>query len=348
MTKTSVRRKELLKTLFGEPVPRLWCPPLTHYTPEGKIDRDRMAAHWGFMAPHVDGFLVPGSTSDGWEMDDAETRELIDLSLELAAKLKVRLLVGVLKTTARVAILSVRENFTTLKARTGNDDPLEAMRASRVCGFTVCSPKGRDQTQEKIETDLEGLLELGFPTVLYQLPQVTENEMSPAVVARLADRHANFLFLKDSSGGDRVALEAGDLGGVFLARGAEGRYARWLHETGGPYHGLLLSTANSFPHELRRMIVLLEAGQKNEATELSDRLTQLAEKVFALVSNISQGNVFTNANKTMDHYMAFGTDARDIPPPKLHSGILIPDDVIKSIGEELKSMNLIPEKGYMV
>ena len=46
----SEKRINLLKQMVGEPVPRLWCPPLTHYTQDIKIDQERMAAHWNFMS----------------------------------------------------------------------------------------------------------------------------------------------------------------------------------------------------------------------------------------------------------------------------------------------------------
>ncbi len=81
-------------------MPRLWCPPLTHYTADGEVDRDRMAAHWRFMAPHVNAFLVPGSTGDAWEMKDFEVLEVVDLALRLAGEMKVRFLLGALKEDA--------------------------------------------------------------------------------------------------------------------------------------------------------------------------------------------------------------------------------------------------------
>ena len=64
-------------------------------------------------------------------------------------------------------------------------------------------------------------------TSVCQLPQVTGNEMSPAIVAALAARFSNFYLFKDTGGNDRVAESGLELDGVFLVRGAEGDYARW-------------------------------------------------------------------------------------------------------------------------
>jgi len=73
-----------------------------------------------------------------------------------------------------------------------------------------------------MEHGLTPTLELGVPVALYQLPQVTLNEIGPELVSNLAGRFPNFILFKDSSGGDRVVLSGMDLGGVFTMRGAEG------------------------------------------------------------------------------------------------------------------------------
>jgi len=347
MPNISERRQEIIGEMVGKRMPRLWCPPLTHYTADGEVDRDRMAAHWKFMAPHVNAFLVPGSTGDAWEMRDFEVFEVVDLALKLAGEIGARLLLGALKEDTSATRRGIEELLATLKMKTGEDDPIRAMKASGVCGFVVCPPRGNELTQEEIEAGLESVLDLGLPTALYQLPQMTDNEMSPSLVARLVDHYANLILFKDSSGNDRVALGADGPRGLFLTRGAEGRYAQWLQETGGPYAGLLLSTANCFPAELRSIIDLLEGGSADEAVALSDRVTQAVNRVFTLVGDIPDGNPFANANKAMDHYRAFGADSRNIQPPRLHAGTVIPKDVILKVGDVLESLDLIPERGYL-
>jgi len=347
MTNISKRRQEIIGEMVGEEIPRLWCPPLTHYTADGSIDQTRMAAHWRFMTPHVKSFLVPGSTGDAWEMQDAEVRAVVDLALMLAEETETRLLLGALKEDASATRRGIEELLVTLLAKTGEDDPVKAMRASRVCGFVVCPPGGSALTQREMEAGLERVLDLGLPTALYQLPQMTDNEMSPSLVARLADHHANLILFKDSSGDDRVALGTDGPRGLFLTRGAEGRYAQWLQEGGGSYDGLLLSTANCFPGELRAVIDLLEGGAIDEGVALSDRLTQAVEQVFTLVGDIPDGNPFANANKAMDHYRAFGADGRTALPPRLHAGTVIPKEILLKTGDVLESLDLIPERGYL-
>ncbi len=345
--KISQQRQKLVRELVGGEMPRLWCPPLTHYRSDGSLDKERIVAHWASMLPNVNAFLVPGSTSDGWEMSDGEIKQCLDFTIELAGKLDALLLVGVLKSNVSSTGEAIAETLTMLKQKAGVEDPIEVLKRTRVCGFTVCPPHGADLTQEQMQADLETVLALDLPTAIYQLPQVTENEMSSALIARLAERYPNFFLFKDSSGSDRVALEDRGQSGVFLVRGAEGHYAEWLRESAGPYNGLLLSTANCFSAQLKAIVALLQDGKNEEAKNLSDQLTQIVDLVFGLVSNLPQGNPFTNANKAIDHFMAYGSEAETLPPPILHAGIRLPENVIREVGEILNNAQLIPKTGYL-
>jgi dihydrodipicolinate synthase/N-acetylneuraminate lyase len=176
---------------------------------------------------------------------------------------------------------------------------------------------------------------------------MTHNEMSPDLFVGLAGRYPHVILLKDTSGKDRVALQDKGESGVFLVRGAEGDYVKWLREGGGPYDGLLLSTANCFPAELRRMIVELQEGKIDAARAVSARLSQAVYEVFELVAGVPHGNPFTNANKAMDHFMAYGSDAEGRDPPRLHAGTRLPVDLIRKVGTVLREADLIPARGYL-
>ncbi len=272
-------RRDLQRRLFPEGVPRLWCPPLTHYDRDGGIDHVRCAAHLAFIARWSRGWLAPGSTGDAWELTAQETQEVVDLALLEAARLGAKVLVGALHPDAAEAARVVRDTSARVGAgwgagsRTGSVGSAGSGTSDRfsadqfdgaLCGFAACPPRGDDLTQEEIGSALGELLSLGAPLALYQLPQVTENEMSPDLVASLARRFPNFVLFKDTSGADRVtvAQAAGlDLEGVFLVRGAEGGYAAHLRPNGGGYDGLLLSTANSFGAQLSSIIDLSLDGR---------------------------------------------------------------------------------------
>ncbi len=344
---TAATRARLLRRLFPGGVPHLWCPPLTHYDESGRIDAARMAAHLRHLSPYIKGLLVPGSTGDGWELSDRERRHVLAVTLEQAQKLKVHVLLGVLKADAAEARGLVRRDLEWLRARVGERDTERAMAKARVRGFTVCPPRGKVRTQEEIRRALVSILELGLPTAIYQLPQVTQNEISPAVASELAERFQNFLLFKDSSGADRVALAWKGLSGVFTMRGGEGGYTRWVKAAGGPYDGFLLGSANCFARELHQILEDISAGRLAAAQRLSKRLTAAVGEVSRLVAGLPKGNAFAHANKAMDHFFAHGPRAISVPPPRIHGGHRLPVEVIRAAGQALSRNGFMPTRGYL-
>jgi len=339
------QRQQLLRLLFPNGLPTLWCPSLTHFKDDSTIDTARMRAHLRFMYPWVKGFLIPGSTGEGWEMSDTEVGQLLGLMIDEIRKLDAHLLIGVLKTDIRDVIERVKSIAAQLAQQTGSEAVLESLTKSSVCGFTICPPSGSSLGQDQIRTDLESVLSLGLPIALYQLPQVTQNEMSPETVAALSARFANFYLFKDTSGIDRVA--ASGFRSAFLVRGAEGNYASHLTAGGGNYDGLLLSTANCFGRQLSAMIEHLRRGARQEAQALSQKLSELSAEVFAVAGKIGYGNMFTNANKALDHFFAHGLEATKIAAPRLHSGKHLPAELIEAAAAALNRHGLMPERGYL-
>jgi dihydrodipicolinate synthase/N-acetylneuraminate lyase len=342
-TRFSAARRAVVDRLFPDGIPALWCPSLTHFTEGGALDRPRMRAHLRSMFPHVRGFMLPGSTGEGWELSDAEALELVVFMAEEIGALGGHLLVGALRPTAAETVRNMEETLARLRGGAGGS-PATAAR-SAFCGFTVCPPTGAELSQDRLRSDLERVLSLGAPTSLYQLPQVTKNELSAETVAALAARHPSFYLLKDTSGEDRIARTG--FRDVFLVRGAEGDYARHLAGNGGRYDGFLLSTANCFAAPLARMIEDVRAGRTAEAEAFSARLTALVEDLFARAGRVGYGNPFTNANKAVDHFFAHGPDAARLPPPLLRSGRRLPVDLVEAAGAALRLHRLMPERGYL-
>jgi dihydrodipicolinate synthase/N-acetylneuraminate lyase len=337
------QRARRIAELFPDGVPRLWCPTLTHFRAAGEPDETRIGKHLGHIAPYARGILVPGSTGEGWEMNDDDIRRLLAIVLRSDG---VRVLVGVLKHTLDDMLRCIDDTVKWLVSQTDAASIDEALARSGVVGFTVCPPRGEHLSQAEIENSLSEVLERGLATALYQLPQVTGNEMSPETVASLAARFPNFLLFKDTSGSDRVARSGLDFGGVFLVRGAEGGYARWTRAGTGPYDGLLLSTANVFAPQYARLLALLDAGQADEADELSQRIETVVQQTFALVADFPAGNAFTNANKVLDHRMAYGPAAGDRQPPLLYRGVRLPAEYIERAEDFLRAADLLPDLGY--
>ena len=342
------QREALSQKMFPGGIPRLWCPLLTHYDGDRKIDIPRMKAHFAHVAPWVGGFLMPGTTGDGWDLDDGETEEVVRFALEMARDHDSRILIGLLRRETEAVLKLMETLFRLLSDRAGKKETLSIMTACRVAGFTVCAPKGKDLHQEDILRSLFRVADQGYPLALYQLPQVTENEIDPETFDRLCRSFANILFFKDSSGGDRVARDTSEREGIFLVRGAEGDYGQWLKEAGGPYDGFLLSTANCFAAELSAIIDATERGDLLSALERSESITAVFREVSGLVGGLPAGNAFTNANKAMDHFFALGPEAPTKEGPMLHGGIRIPTEMLEETREILRRFGVLPQKGYMM
>jgi dihydrodipicolinate synthase/N-acetylneuraminate lyase len=268
-------------------------------------------------------------------MTDGDTRALLNIVLTAALDANIRVLLGILKTETP-AVLACLDSMRYLLSHPA------------VAGITVCPPKGSHLDQSQITEAMRQVLSRGLPTALYQLPQVTQNEMSPETVAALAAEFANFILFKDTSGTDHVAFSGLDLGGVFMVRGAErGGYAAWPREAGGPYDGFLLSTANVFAPQLSEILKLLREGQRAKAEVLSRQLETVVTEAFAIVADFPVGNAFANANKLIDHFRAYGRHATEQPPPMLYSGARLPAPAVEKVGALLSAHQLLPAAGYL-
>lgn len=341
MSDIDQKRSILVQSLFPNGSPRLWCPLLTHYRADGSLDRERISAHIAHMRPYVSCYLAPGSTGDGWEMSAEESLQLIDLLLQEAAAQDFWLMVGVLHTARGAAVRALQEHLSRFGPAT------ELLLERRICGFTVTPPQGADLPQELIHQELEAMAQTGAPLALYQLPQITQNEMSPATFQDLVARYPNIYVFKDTSGEDRIATAGVDTGGVLMLRGAEGEYASWLQRKDG-YYGFLLSTANCFARELSAVVQAGVAGDTDTANAVSARVSAVVSEVFQAAGTLSFGNPFANANKAIDHHFAHGPAAAEgAEAPMTHSGARLPVTLLETAAAALRRHNLYPEAGYL-
>lgn len=340
------RREYLIKEMFPEGMPKLWCPLLTHYDDKNAFDENRMYRHIQSILSNVKTFLIPGSTGDGWDMTNIERKRILESIISFSNKLELKILVGILETEKGAARKNIIDTLDWLKGITCTNETVECLKKSKVCGFTICPPQGSELSQQEIEEQLASVLELNLPTALYQLPQITQNEVSPDTVRSLASEYPNLFLFKDTSGNDKVALSGFNFSGLYLVRGAEGDYGKWLKNNGGVYDGFLLSSANCLSGVLTE-VIKSSGGNGGRESKLSTELTELTSAVFDTCSILPHGNVFTNANKAIDHFMAYGKDAYEKKPPMLYSGNRIPVDIIRTVGTIIEIHGLMPNKGYM-
>jgi len=294
--------------------------------------------------------LIPGSTGDGWELSPGEVRRLLEIHIGLAQDLGYTVLVGALHPDAAEARRAVVDRLDLLKSLAGTANAERAMSDARIVGFTVCGPSGAELTQDAIEDSLRRILDLGLPTAIYQLPQVTRNEISSAVMERLIGEFPNLWLVKDTSGSDRLVRSGIKRDGVSFVRGAEGDFSAWLAEKNGEserkYDGFLLSSANAFAEPLSGMIGLLRSGDRVGARELSGRIDSIVRAVFAEAASLPFGNPFANANKALDHVLAWG-GANRAPAPGTHDGSRIPVGLLSAAEVALRRGGFLPAQGYL-
>lgn len=344
---TRHERERLVSQLFPEGMDCLWCPCIVHYSNDGTIDLKRMEAHLQHLSTDVHSFLVFGSTGDGWELSWEEKRTIADAFCQWHQQLHLCYLFGVLCENAKLTVQEIQKWVSWAVKKSGKADPIEAMKAVGLCGFTVCAPKGKHQTQVEIYTQLSSILSLNLPTVIYQLPQITENEIAPNVVRELAQCYPSFFMFKDTSGEDRVIMENDRDEGIFFVRGAEGAYSTWYGKQPHKYDGFLLSSANCFAKELRIVLQSLENGETEKAALYADRIDRTISRVFEHTADLEGGNVFANANKCLDHCLALGEAWKTHRLPMRHCGDLIPEKYIVFAQEALQKENLANAKGYL-
>lgn len=113
----------------------------------------------------------------------------------------------------------------------------------------------------------------------------------------------------------------------------------------GPYHGWLLSTGNGLARELREVANLVAALRLEEANSLSDRLSNLVDALFAQAMTFG-GNAFADANRAVDHIMAYGRDWIDAPAPRRWDGSPVPVDLVTGAERTLNAAGIEPP-GYL-
>jgi dihydrodipicolinate synthase/N-acetylneuraminate lyase len=306
-----------------------------------------MQAHLAALAPFVGGLLAAGSTGDGWELDDARYRVVVREDLAAAKRHAYRVLIGALRHTADEVQHRIQAWMSEFGSPVGTDAAVAALVERRVAAFTICGPVGAQLPAAEINSALVQALQTGLPLSLYQLPQVTGYNLASSTVADLAARFPNVLLFKDTSGEDAVATAQVPLPGIFLVRGAEGDYLRWLGSAGGPYHGFLLSSANCFARQLREVLEAARDGRMDVARARSEQVSAVMRDLFAVVQAVKGGNAFANANKVGDHFMAYGPQGAAAAPPRLSTGVALPAEVLEAGRAVLARHQLLPTRGYL-
>lgn len=333
-------RERLLETLFPQGVPRLWCPPVTHFSRARRPDMERIRAHWQVLSHDVGGLIVPGTAGEGWDMRADEVVRLIERSLPVAHELGLPIIVGVLKNRSDSMLSMIGQLVATFGAPGDAGNPIRALAA--------CPPLGGELRQDRVREELERVFSTELPVLLCQFPEGAGNAVTPPLLADLASRYPHLIGFQDSRGDDAVAGSGLDFGGMFLLRGAESDFARCLREGGGPYDGLLLSSANAFSADLASVLEELGAGRGDAAQEKAKQIESAMAEMLEAVADFPGSNRFTLAAKALDQVRAYGSPGwRRAPAPCLVHGSELPVEFIEVAEKVLRECGDSLSDGYL-
>lgn len=337
-------RSSQLDRLFPQGVPGLWALLITHYNNTGQINWPRMDAHLAFVKAHVKGVVFAAPQGDGGPLDAKTCEQLM---------------------TWADKSLNARREFFMIAMNPSQPDTTSVLNAMRthVDGVSPDAPSSFTGVWAQLDNNSHSLDELVNAGLPVGLEPATTSQNAAATstttqaIASLAQQNEHILYAGDASADDQLARSSDLPAGVFRLRTAEGDYSHQLGSSGGPYHGLLLTSANHFPQQLAQLVLAPALGKWDEAHALSTKLTSFYKAAVALQDQAANASPNKQAAqqlcKAIDHHMAHGpaasATAADTPPlPYMQDGKPLPADLIKSIGELLARHDLLPETGYLV
>ncbi|WP_186397650.1 MULTISPECIES: 4-hydroxy-tetrahydrodipicolinate synthase [unclassified Stappia] len=230
---------------------------------DGEVDHAAFAALVERqLAAGVAGLVPVGTTGEAATLSEAEAEDLIARTVALTAG-RAMVLAGAGANDTRKTVEKVKR--------------AEAAGADAVL---VVTPYYNKPTQAGLLAHYGAVAEATrLPIVLYSVPGRCGVEIAPETCARLVERHANIVAIKEAGGssarvtrlrqacGDRLIIHSGDdaLTLPFLSLGAV---------------GVTSVVSNVAPREMVEMVKAWEAGDTARALALHELVAELADGLF--------------------------------------------------------------------
>lgn len=227
-------------------------PAITPLTPEGRVDPpgvQQLVDH--LLRGGVDGIFVLGSCGEGPTLARSDRSAAIRAFVEGAAG-RVPILAGIGETSTARALEAAAD------AEAAGADALAVM----VPQYFL------DDDERYVAAHVETIAAAArLPLLLYNIPQVTRNRFTPALVRRLGEL-PNVVGLKDSSNDWEAFMELLDAGksvGLRVFQGAEGLVARSVLAGAD---GAIPGIANVVPSLSCQLVAAARAGDVERALSL--------------------------------------------------------------------------------
>lgn len=242
---------------------RLLTAMVTPFNADGSVNYEKAAdlAEW-LINNGSDGLVVAGSTGEAATMSAEEKLELF-----------------------RVVVNRINKRVPVI-AGTGSNNTADSVKMTKMAeamgvdGALIVGPYYNKPTQEGFYQHFAAVAQsTGLPIIVYNVPERTASNISPAIVARLAADFENIVAIKEAAGNvaqvaelysvlpEEFTIYSGDDGLIipFMSVGATGLISV-LSNIGG---GILQDVMQAY-----------EDGRVREAAKLNARMVPLANAMF--------------------------------------------------------------------
>lgn len=229
-------------------------PAVTPMTVTGDIDTSGISTLVDHLVDGgVDGIFIFGTCGEGPSLTREQRRQSAD-AFATATRGRVPLLAGIAGNSVAQCLESLRD------VTDAGADAVVIMTPLFLSGMG----------EELVESHLRMLANKAeIPVVLYNIPQHTQNAITPPMLERLA-QIPNVVAIKDSSASDdtfRGLLEAGRRAGIDVFQGAETMIASSLRAGAS---GAVPGVGNVIPEVVSALYSAARGGEWDEAERLQD------------------------------------------------------------------------------
>ena len=209
--------------------------------------------------------LVPcGTTGESATMDEAERLQVIRMTVEVAKRLKTRVIAGTGSNNTAATI-----DFTRKARETGADAAL------------IVAPFYNKPTQEGMFAHFSEIAKSvkGFPIMLYNVPSRTASNISAETTLKLAEKYENIVSTKEASGNYSQVMEIiKNRPKNFTVFSGDDASTLPLISLGAD--GLVSVCANEIPKETSKMVEHALNGSFHFARKINYKILPLMEANF--------------------------------------------------------------------
>ena len=238
---------------------------VTPFRKDGSIDEECFKRLVGRQVKNGVTLLVPcGTTGESATMDEAERLHVIRWTVDVARKLKARVIAGTGSNSTAATI-----DFTRKTREAGADAAL------------IVAPYYNKPTQDGMFAHFSEIARSvkDFPIMLYNVPSRTASNISAETTLRLAEKHENIVATKEASGNfSQVMKILKERPKNFKVLSGDDASALPLISLGAD--GLVSVCANELPKQTSKMVEHALAGSFHFARKIHYKLLPLMEANF--------------------------------------------------------------------